>query len=82
MDNFHDVYVQHALKKWVSRCRPSTSLRSRLLHRLAFDTLRDQSGILQAYILSSNQILTWSFVYTFQGVARSDMALTGVRVVF
>lgn len=81
MDNFRDVYVQHALKKWVAGHKPAAVLRSRLLRRLALECIRDQSDILQAYIFSSHQILTWSFAYSFQSAMRSDIAMMGVRVV-
>ena len=82
MENFRDLYLEHALKRWVSDRRPPKGLRAHLLRRLNFEALHEQQpDILQAYILPANQVLGWSFAYAFYGVVRAyDAALTGVSV--
>ena len=81
MDNFRDVYLEHALKRWVRAHQPPKGLRAQICQRVGLEARREQADILQAFILPSNQVFGWTFAYSLFGTVRNcDTALAGVSV--
>ncbi len=82
MDNFRDVYLQQALKKWAGACQPPANLRARLLKRAASPAEQELPDLFQAFVLPRRRSQEWSLTFAFQGVVRSyDTMFIGFRTV-